>query len=325
MKRCRIFFIAAMMLAIACTVEAQAPSKTSGVKSEKDASAQDAKCAFLRRELLRLEDAPVPIPDRIPSGARPLYSRYAAEVRLNILRGKTTSCEQKEKLSSLSRLRALESVRLEHIDKIRKEVQGGIGDVLVEATNNLYEEEAKSFYNYETVKVSVIDRDVIKDFPTLLELVKTSSLPEDLKASFTQNFRFIKYEEAGRLQNGLRGVDKDLGTTFAYLLRADLGDRAAADVEARKAAEKALAAQLKADEQADAERLARARTNARITLSISTLVVLALIGWILIKREVVPLQTWGNVMAVAAVGLVGWILVGMGLLEWLGGYVGTAF
>src|SRR5205814_1622703 len=114
----------------------------------------------------------------------------------------------------------------------------------------------------------------------LLDLVKASNLPDEFKSSFVQNFRYIKYEEAGKLQNGLRGIDKDLGTTFAYLLRSDLVERASTDADQRTAAADAATKSQK-------ETAERLKLTARITLSISALAVLALIGWILIRREII--------------------------------------
>ena len=306
-------------------IAAQSPPKGAAATPAADHRKEDPKCSFLRQELPRLQNSGAAVPERVPAGIRSVYGRFAAEANVNVLQGKINSCDQKEKLSSLARLRVLESMRLQHVDKIRKELPGSSADAVVEALNGLYEQEARSFYNYETVKIPMLDRDVIKDFPTLLDLVKRSSLPEEVKTSFTQNFRFIKYEEAGRLQNGLRGIDKDLGTTFAYVLRSDLGDRAAADVEQRKADEQARLEQIKASDKAQADSVERQKLNARITLSICALVVLALIGWILTGRDVVTWRVWLNVLAVAGVVLLGWILIGMGLLTWITEYVGLAF
>lgn len=308
MKQHRTLLLAGTIFAAGLTLSGQAPPKP----------AADPKCAFLRQELTRLQNFPAPIPDRIPASIRPLYGRHAAEVNANIVQGKIESCGKKEKLSSLGRLRTLDSVRLEHIAKIRQEFQGATADALVEAVNNLYEEEATSFYNYERVKVMANDRDVVKDFPMLVDLVQGSGLAAEIKASFVKDFRYINYEEAGRLQNGLRGLDKDLGTTFLYVLRNDLSERAATDAAQREE-------QRKASEEAQTKAVYDAKLNARITLSISAIVVLALVGFILIRRELVTLQAWLNVGAVAAVVLVGWILVTMGLLTWLQGYVGLAF
>ncbi len=289
------------------------------------AAADDPKCVFLRHEAERVRVSPSPVPDHIPAGIRPEYGRYATEVNVNLLEGKIDSCDKKEKLSSLSRLRLLEATRLAHIDRIRKELPGVTASGVIEAVNTLYEQEARSFYNYETQKLPMIDRDVIKDFPMLLDLVKGSSLPDDLKTSFSQNFRFIKYEEAGQLQNGLRGINKDLGTTFVYLLRSDLSDRAAADAEKLKQAEKDRLEKEKISTQAQADAVQRTKITARITVSISALVVMALIGFILIRREVVAFPIWLNVLEVSGCILLGWVLIGMGLLTWLSDYVGLAF
>ena len=278
----------------------------------------DPKCSFLRRELVRLTDTVPGVPPNMPANIRPAYASHTSQVRLDILNGKIASCDQKVKLSSFARLQALEPARLRNVDKIRQELPGANANAVIEAVNNLYEEEAKSFYNRDRVRIAVIDQDVLKDFPMLLELLKESKLPADLKTALAKDFTFIKYEEAGRLQNVLSGVDKDLGTTFAYVLRVDLGDRAATDEATRIALKKN-------SEETLAKTVASTKLNARITLSVSTLVVLALVGWILIRRELMNWHTWGNVLAVASVSLVGWILVGLGLLTWISDYVGLAF
>ncbi len=204
MKRPRTPVLAGTIFAAGLALSAQTPPKPGA----------DPKCAFLRQELTRLQNSAAPIPDRIPAGIRPLYGRYAAEVAVNIVQGKIESCDKKEKLSSLSRLRTPDSMRLQHIAKIRQDLQGATADAMVEAVNNLYEEEATSFYNFERVKVQANDRDVVKDFPMLVDLVQSSGRAAEIKASFVKDFRYIHYEEAGRLQNGLRGLDKDLGATF---------------------------------------------------------------------------------------------------------------
>ena len=278
----------------------------------------DPKCSFLRRELARLKETAPAVPLNVPGNIRAAYASHVSEVGLDILNGKIASCDKKVKLSSFARLEALEPARLRNVDKVREELQGASADVVVEAVNNLYEEEAKSFYNRERVRVAVIDQDVLKDFPMLLVLLKDSKLPADLKTAIAKDFTFIQYEEAGRLQNVLSGVDKDLGMTFAYVLRVDLGARVSADEENRRVLKKT-------SEETLAKTVASTKLNARLTLSVSTLVVLALVGWILIRRELVNWQTWGNVLAVAGVVLVGWILVGLGLLTWIGDYVGLAF
>lgn len=331
MKRYHKFLSGALTCAIvligsetARAASEQTPSAAASGKSDKSSSTEDPKCSFLRQELLRLQASPFAGLERVPATARPSYERAAAEVGLSIVQGKIDSCGRKEKLSSPARLRRLESARLELVNKIRLE-EGRSADGLINAVNELYEQEAKSFYNYETVRVANVDSDVVKDFPMLLDLVRTSSLPDEFKTSFTQNFKFIKYEEAGRLQNGLRGTDKDLGTTFAYVLRSDLNDRARADAENRKAIEEARLKQMKVDAAADAQQLARVRRNARITLSISALTVLGLIGFILVRREVVAWPAWLNVMIIAAILSIGWILIGMGVLNWIMEYMNLAF
>jgi hypothetical protein len=219
----------------------------------------------------------------------------------------------------------LETARLEHIDKIREQLAGSSGDSVIEGVNDLYAQEARSFYNYEKVGIQTVDPDVVKDYPMLLELVQNSGLPKEFKTAFVQNFKFIRYEEAGRLQNGLRGIDKNLGMTFAYVLRNDLAERAAADVEKLAAEKKQREEQQKAAEEATAKAAERLKIIARITLCLSLLAVLALVGWMLVLREVTNWQAWSNVLIVAAVVFGSWILVGLGVLTWISSYVGLAF
>jgi hypothetical protein len=303
----------------------QAAPRAAAAKPDSATPGGDPKCAFLKQELARLQNSSTATPDRIPASIRPLYSHYATEVNVNIVEGKIGSCEKGEKLSSLVRLRGLEAMRLQHIGRIRRQLQGAPADALVAAVNSLYEQEAGSFYNYESVGVPVIDRDVIKDYPTLLELVKLSRLPEELKTSFPRDFKFIKYEEAGHLQNGLLGIDKDLGNTLMYVLRADLAERSAADAERLREADRARVEQQKASEKREADAAQRIKSTARITLSVSILVVLALVGFLLIGREAVTFPVWLNVMEVAGLVLLAWVLIGMGLLTWLATYIGLAF
>ena len=306
---------------------AQTPPAGAGPETSANAK-QDPKCSFLREELRRLQNATVAVPPNIPANVHAPYASNAREVRLNIVQGKIGSCDHREKvarpggmdgiLASFERLHTLEPMRLQHIDKIRAQVQGASVDVLVDAMNTLYEEEARSFYNFETVRLQVVDRDVVKDFPMLLDLVKRSNLSDELKSAFTANFKFIKYEEAGRLQNGLLGIDKDLGTTFAYVLRVDLGDRASADDKQRKALTKASEETLK-------KTVESTRLTARITLCLSSLAVLALLGSILVMREVVTWLGWSNVLVIAGVAEAIWILIGVGFFTWIGEYMGLAF
>ena len=325
-KRNRSLLLSIILLSVAAAGIPAAPQAPKPASAKAEAGPNDeAKCAFLRRELTRIQTAPVDIPDRVPASIRAVYPRYAAEVNLNVIQGKISSCEKKEKLSSLTRLRTLDAARLDHIDKIRHDMPGASGDAPVEAVNSLYEQEAKTFYNSDTVRIPQLDRDVVKDFPTLLQLVKSSSLPDEQKNVFTQNFRFIRYEEAGRLQNGLRGVDKDLGNTFVYLLRSDLADRAAADAEQQKNNEKKRLEDQKVSEKALADADHKAHINARISVSVTAIISLALIGFILIRRDAVTFETWLQVMEISGVILLGWVLIGMGLLTWLAEYVGLAF
>jgi regulator of protease activity HflC (stomatin/prohibitin superfamily) len=98
--------------------------------------------------------------------------------------------------------------------------------VIVNRVNRVYDDEAKSFYNFDTVKFP-LDTDVLKDYPNILSLLQASSLPVEQKLFFQENARYLKYEEAGRLFDILSGTDKeDTLLGYAYSLRKLLAERA---------------------------------------------------------------------------------------------------
>ena len=65
--------------------------------------------------------------------------------------------------------------------------------------------------------------------------------------------------------------------------------------------------------------------QARIALSISFLVIVGLVGFMLIRREAVTMESFINVGVVAFLICAGWILVTLGAWEWLQGYMAVAF
>jgi regulator of protease activity HflC (stomatin/prohibitin superfamily) len=172
---------------------------------------------------------------------------YAAQ--LTVLSMKSSSCQRGEALSSLDRLPFLEIVRQKHISraKSRWEGLGGTSEdaqskTIVDRINAIYDAEAKSYYNSDSVREE-LDPDIIKDYPTLLVLIRNSSLPEEHKRFLEQNSRHIRYEEAGRLHNILKGLDPNGSLGYAYTLRKALADRAK---EANRAAELKTATQFTA-------------------------------------------------------------------------------
>ena len=276
------------------------------------ATAENPKCLFLKGELTKVKGAPMGASGSSTPGDRP--ARFLAEATAGILEGKIASCTKGEKLLSAGRLRRIEAARMKQVEQVRQELQGAAADAVVDRLNRLYEEEAKSFFNQDAVKIAVLDRDVFKDFPDVLRVLQESSLDEGQKAAIVKNFRYIKYEEAGRLHNSLRGIDKDTGATFPYILRGELADRAEAEIKQREK-----------DEKTQAENLKKAQLQARLTLSISMIVVVALGGFLLFRRELFPLQVYLTIVGAAVVLGVGWILFTLGLWEWIQGYLNIAF
>ena len=297
---------------------ALAASAVTIVQSETSAPSTEPKCVFLREQLTRVEAFEVNVPQNIPANIRASYVSNVEEVGSNIARENVNSCDENEQLISAPRMSILEAARLNHVRRIRGAFEGNGADLLVEAVNGAYEQEAQSFYNQETVGLPIFDRDVVKDFPTFLDLLIASDLPEELKVSFQENIRFIRYEEAGRLQNALMGIDLDSGTTFAFLLRTELADRSSQAAERLRINNENQTANLEALEKS-------AVLQARITLSISFLVIVGLVCFMLIRREVMEMEHFINVGVVCFLICAGWILVTLGAWEWLQGYMGVAF
>ena len=276
--------------------------------------AVNAKCAFLRQELERAKSTPVTAPEGLPAGVRAAHATYAVEAAAGIIEGKIASCVKNDRLGSPGRLRSVESARVKQVEKVRQELQGAAADAVIDSLNRLYEDEAKSFFNFERVKFVVLDRDVLKDFPNLMDLLQKSSLDEGQRAAIVKNIRYIKYEEAGRLHNSLRGLDKDAGATLPYILRGELAGRADAEVK-----------QMEKDEKTRAENVKKLQLQARITLSASMIVVVALIGFLLFRREVVTIEIYLTIVGSAfAIGLL-WVLYTLGLWDWIQEFLNIAF
>ena len=154
------------------------------VQSDASAPSTEPQCAFLREQLTRVEAFEVDVPPNIPANVRASYVSNVEEVRSNIARENLGSCDRNERLISASRMITLAATRFDHVNRIRSGFEGNAADLLVEAVNGLYEADAQSFYNMETVGLPIFGLDVVKDFLTSLDLLFESNLPEELKASF---------------------------------------------------------------------------------------------------------------------------------------------
>ena len=138
---------------------------------------------------------------------------------------------------------------------------------IVSRLNALYDDEARSFYNTDTSNTH-LDLDIIKDYPELITLIEASSLPAEQKTFLVQNSRHIRYEEAGRLYNILKGIDPNGTLGYAYTLRKSLTERA----QLASLSSQAEAAKL-------AEQAARERANIMLWVWIGVLVILvSLVG-----------------------------------------------
>jgi regulator of protease activity HflC (stomatin/prohibitin superfamily) len=172
--------------------------------------------------------------------------------RVSILRLKSNSCEMGEALSSLERLPAIDAARQKHLRRVKANWQKRGGEegaaqlrVITDRINSIYDTEARSFYNSDSIR-SDLNAEVIKDYPQLLQAIRESSLPNEQKIFLEQNGRYIRYEEAGRLFNILKGIDPNGSIGYAYTLRRSLEARVqqaglAAEAEAaRHTAQSAL-------------------------------------------------------------------------------------
>jgi regulator of protease activity HflC (stomatin/prohibitin superfamily) len=216
------------------------------------ADRNDPKCIFLRDEVRRLQQDRQTATDS--SGLSNIKSIQAAvdsgktiddlaefvaqdeslAARIRILTLAVVSCEKGQPLSDVDRLQSVELAKGRQIDQIdsRWNQLGGKPDdeqlqMVIGRVNGVYDDEAKSFYNSDSEKLS-LDPDIVKDYPTLFSLIENSGLSPDQKTFFQQNAQFLKYEEAGRLFNILSGIDKVGSLTYAYSLRKPLSERAQA-------------------------------------------------------------------------------------------------
>ena len=158
--------------------------------------------------------------------------------RRNILGLAVASCEHGTRLSELTRLNSIDIARAAQIRHASERWQNLAGEQGTQAANGItdrinavYEGETKSFYNDSIAKFG--DPDVGKDFPDLFTLIQGSALDQGTKEFYAAAIPFIKYEEAGKLANILRGVNKNQSLDYAYLLRKVLAERAALDENMR--------------------------------------------------------------------------------------------
>jgi hypothetical protein len=212
----------------------------------------DPKCAFLRSEARRVAQdgqdfitgsplATVTSPDSLAATNSTVsdWADYVAATeeftaRRTIIGLEVFSCERKIRLSDPSRLASIEYARVAQVRRAADRWRGlaadqgkDLSDGIASKINAIYEAETRSFYNPAISKFD--DPDIGKDYPDLNAMIQNSSLDRGTKDFYSSALPLLRYEEAGRLANALRGVDKDQGLNYAYLLRKTLGDRVAVD------------------------------------------------------------------------------------------------
>lgn len=226
------------------------PSSARTGAQKRTSPRSDPKCSFLRSEYRRLDDEAQASADasQFGKGAKisdlgslgatvdqlaesvAVSEEFAA--KLSVLQMEIRSCDKGEALSSLTRLPFIDVTRQKHLlgAKTRWARLGGSDEdpqfaVISARINAVYDSEAKSFYNSDSVHAN-LDPDVVKDYPELLSLIEGSGLPPEQKRFLTEHSQFINYEEAGRLSNILRAIELDGSLMYAYTLRASLAERA---------------------------------------------------------------------------------------------------
>jgi regulator of protease activity HflC (stomatin/prohibitin superfamily) len=255
------------LLALSLVCQAQSSPQSSTKLIPRRA---DPKCAFLREEYARTrKDGESYLQGSDMAGVSQVtqlvdkgksvedLAKYIAEdeanaARLGILSADIKSCDRGQPLSAMERLPLLDAARQRQVSRVESRWirLGGIRDdesarQILSRVNGIYDDEAKSFYNSDTVHITV-DSDIVKDYPAILSLVEESSLPVEQKRFLQDNAKYLKYEEAGRLFNILKGIDKAGSLGYAYSLRKALAERAqqanlAAQAESAKSADKAAA------------------------------------------------------------------------------------
>jgi len=158
--------------------------------------------------------------------------------RRTLLRQSIAACERNMALSATARLSEIEKLKTSHVRRAAERWRqlAGEQDKALEAglatqVGVIYEAEARSFYNPEMSHFE--DRDIGKDYPDLLALVRNSNLDQGTKGFIDVNAQLLRYEEAGQLADILRGTDKERGLDYAYILRRSLEERAATAAQKR--------------------------------------------------------------------------------------------
>ncbi len=267
----RIFLVGCLFV-IGKPALAQGSPSPGGKAAESKSSRRSApKCRFLGEEYLRVQKEA----QEFVSASRFADSHSISEVaglgasvdefaeyiatseeysaRLTILRMNREACERGVSLSAKERLPSIDVVRQRHLVRARRSwtSKGGTEqdaqlELIIKQINVVYDNEARSFYNSESIRGN-LEPDIVKDYPTILEVIRESSLPPQDKAFFEANSQFMKYEEAGKLFNILKGLDPMGSLSYAYTLRKVLEDRAQqsqsrAHAEAAKVAEESVPA-----------------------------------------------------------------------------------
>jgi SPFH domain / Band 7 family len=214
------------------------------------------KCAFLRTEVRRVaeqaqdyaETAPlanVNSPEDLAAanGTTADLAEYVATSEVfaahrTLLLLDVAACDRNIRLSDPVRLSPVENARIAHIKRAAQRWlnlagEGGSAeaDPITAKINAVYEGETRSFYDPSISQFA--DPDVGKDYSDIPAIIAASPLDQATKDFYRSAVALIHYEEAGRLSNALKGVDKDEGLSYAYLLRKTLADRVAFDTAQR--------------------------------------------------------------------------------------------
>jgi hypothetical protein len=212
----------------------------------------DPKCSFLRSESRRIAqdsedfvtatplaaarntDALADLNSTVSDWADYVAATEVFAARRAILGMEISACDRNIRLSDTTRLNTVEIARTSHVRRATERWLSLAGDQgkdfadgITGKINAVYEAETRSFYNPSNTTFN--DPDVGKDYADLSSLIQGSSLDQGAKVFYASALPFLRYEEAGRLANALRGVDKDQGLNYAYLLRKTLADRVAVD------------------------------------------------------------------------------------------------
>src|SRR5665213_1856728 len=227
------------------------------------AAAESPNCEFLRSENRRIskeaqsfvENAPLANVKNLDSltaanstladwvgylGATEVFS-----ARKTILRLEIAACERTGVLSDASRLSEIEVARANQVRRATTRWRAMAGDsgsefeaTLSAQIDTVYEVETKSFYS--PAMKTFDDPDIGKDYPDLASAIQASALDQDTKVFYGKAAHLLRYDEAGQLENILRGVAQDRGLNYACITRKVLADRVAADAQRRDEIDKTI-------------------------------------------------------------------------------------